>query len=75
MFKKIIRGVKVFLGFEDSCEHLKDVYCVGRIAFVKCLKCGAESIPWEVKQEVADAWTASHKERLEALYEFDRARK
>jgi hypothetical protein len=37
--------------------HERELFLVGRIAFVKCVTCGDESIPWEVSQEKADACT------------------
>lgn len=51
-------------------EHDRKTFCVGQIAFVKCITCGDESIPWEVTKKVADAWHESHPKAMEELLEI-----
>lgn len=53
-------------------EHDKQVFCVGNIAFVKCMSCGDESIPWRVSESVAEKWRSVNEEKLTALYTFKR---
>lgn len=47
-------------------EHERELFLIGNICLVKCVTCGAESIPWEVSKEKAEA--AKHREGDIAKY-------
>ena len=52
-----------------TCDN-REVFCVGRFAFVKCMDCGNESIPWEVSERIAADWRETNGERLKKLTNF-----
>lgn len=56
-------------------SHERKVFCVGNIAFVKCVTCGMESIPWEVSREKAKAWRESYPNAIDDLVAIDERRK
>jgi hypothetical protein len=60
MIEKLMR----FFGMH---VHERKIFCVGEVAFVKCVTCGDESIPWRVPKEVADAWHETHPEAMPQL--------
>lgn len=47
--------------------HKREVFCVGQYAFVKCMDCGNESLPWSVSKKVAQEWKESHPDAIERL--------
>lgn len=47
--------------------HERKVFCVGNLAFVKCVTCGHESIPWEVPEKTAKDWRRSHPNAIAEL--------
>jgi hypothetical protein len=77
--KNCDKWVKVFGWFFILIKidfHSKETFCLSNnIAFVKCMICGHESVPWEVKPETAKAWLESNGHKLERLYEFERTRR
>ncbi len=62
----------------DKCceDENRGLFCLdSNIAFVKCLNCGAESMPWRVSGTSGDAWRKSNGHRLELLWEYVRKKK
>jgi hypothetical protein len=56
--------------------HSKELFCLeSNLAFVKCMICGSESIPWRVKSETAKEWRETNGHRLEKLWGFERKRR
>lgn len=52
--------------------HERRVFCVGNIAFVKCVVCGFESEPWEVPDVIAQRWTDAHPNSVAELIELEK---
>jgi hypothetical protein len=45
--------------------HERKVFCFGEIAFVRCMTCGDESLPWRVSSKTAKAWDEGHPQAME----------
>lgn len=57
------------LGFH---VHIRDLYLVGQYAFVKCMDCGGESLPWEVPLHMAEASKQYHIDDVSTLVAIDK---
>jgi hypothetical protein len=57
------------LGFH---VHIKDLYLVGPYAFVKCMDCGGESLPWQVPLDKAEASRQYHAKDVETIMAIDK---
>lgn len=57
------------LGFH---VHIKDLFLVGPYAFVKCLDCGGESLPWEVPLDKAEASRDYHAKDVGIIMAIDK---
>lgn len=73
-FRRLKLWFKKTLGLHT---HDRELFCVGNIAFVKCMdpKCGMESLPWEVSDAAAKAWAETNGHKLEKLYALERIRR
>ncbi len=61
--------IKCFFGLH---VHERRVFCVTGIAFMKCVTCGAESIPWFAPQEAADEWEKANPDAVTRLVEIEK---
>lgn len=62
---------KVWLGFHI---HEPKIFCAGQYAFVKCMTCRAESIPWLVSKVHADEWAKNNPNWAAELNAIDQKR-
>lgn len=56
----LVQPLKDFARWLGFHFHEPRVFCIGTYALVKCVTCGAESIPWIVSEEKAKAWNDAH---------------
>lgn len=64
----LVLFIKTIMEECKTCKHPeRENFCCGRIAFVKCTTCGAESIPWQVTEETAKNWKNSNENYMERL--------
>lgn len=50
----------------DRCEYVT----TSGLMFIKCLRCGAESIPWRVRPDQAKDWRDRHPNEIEMVEGF-----
>lgn len=72
---RLVRFVERIMRRIGMHVHDRRLFCFGNIAVVKCVGCGMESIPWEVKPEHAEAWRKTHPTAAEEYIEIDRVRR
>jgi hypothetical protein len=61
--------------FKRAPLHDRELYVLRNgIAFVKCKRCGAESIPWRVPVKEAIAYNERYPESLTELYKIDKTK-
>ena len=59
--------------FKRKPLHDRELYVLENgLAFVKCKRCGQESIPWEVNKKEAVAFNERHPESMKELLEVDK---
>jgi hypothetical protein len=58
-----------YLGFHI---HDKQLFVVGEVCLVKCVQCGAESIPWHVPLHLRDWAKEAHKDDVSELVKVEK---
>lgn len=59
--------------FKRKPLHDKELYVTSNgYAFVKCKRCGSESIPWKVSPDKAKQFQIDHPKMYEELSEIDK---
>jgi hypothetical protein len=58
--------------FKRKPEHDRELFVLRNgYAFVKCKRCGMESIPWTVNKKEAEGYCDRHPEQIKMLVEID----
>lgn len=62
--------IKYKVNNHDRCEYITET----GIMVIKCVRCGAESIPWRVSVIQAKEWRERHPDQIERVLDYERAR-
>jgi hypothetical protein len=69
----MLKRIKKF--FKRKPLHDKQLYCTSNgYAFVKCKRCGSESIPWQVSLDKAKQFQIDRPEMYQELASIDKNR-
>lgn len=69
----MLKRIKSFFQRFKRPEHDRELFVVGQLAFVKCKRCGSESIPWVISKTKADQFRKDHPDNMELLKEIEKS--